>query len=171
MSSVLAQQFGETLAVVDEIVLERASTEDACHEFWNRYGQHRGALEIFGDASGNSNHSTGKSDYLILQSELVRAGFRGMKMRVPNRNPAVLNRVRVVNSCMTNALGEVRLQIDPKCKELIKDMEEVLFKPDSGVIDKTRDLRRTHVSDALGYLAWGLYGEKATFGEMNKRLF
>ncbi|MCU1294033.1 MAG: hypothetical protein JWP08_2883 [Bryobacterales bacterium] len=83
----------------------------------------------------------------------------------------MLSRVRCVNSCLTNALGEVRLQIDPRCKELIKDLEEVLFKPESGVIDKTRDLKRTHASDALGYLVWELHGEKPAFGEINKRLF
>jgi hypothetical protein len=171
MTSVIAQQSGETLAIVDEIVLDRASTEDACEEFLNRYRGHRHRLEIFGDASGNNSHSTGKSDYSIVKKYLSDVGFRAMTFKIPSKNPAVLSRVRVVNSCMTNALGEVRLQIDPKCKELIKDFEEVLFKPESGVIDKTRDLKRTHASDALGYLVWALYGEKAVVGEMNKPLF
>jgi hypothetical protein len=39
------------------------------------------------------------------------------------------------------------------------------------VIDKARDPARTHISDALGYLVWELFGEKQTVGEMNKRLF
>jgi Terminase large subunit, T4likevirus-type, N-terminal len=170
MTSVVAQQSGETLAVLDEIVLDRATTEEACQEFENRYGRHCNGLEIFGDASGNNNHSTGSSDYSIVQQYLSRARISKVRMRVPSKNPAVLSRVRRVNSCLTNALGEVRLQIDPKCKELIKDLEEVVFKPESGVIDKTRDLKRTHASDALGYLIWELYGEKPTFGEINKRL-
>lgn len=171
MTSLLAQQHGETLVVIDEIVLERATTEEACQELENRYGRHRQVLEIFGDASGNNSHSTGSSDYATVQRFLMRTGLRNVKMRVPTRNPAVLSRVRCVNSCLTNALGEVRLQIDPRCKELIKDLEEVLFKPESGVIDKTRDLKRTHASDALGYLVWELHGEKPAFGEINKRLF
>ncbi len=52
---------------------------------------------------------------------------------------------------LTNAMGEVRLEIDPRCKELIADFEEVLFKPDSGIVDKARDRRRTDASDALRY--------------------
>lgn len=55
-----------------------------------------------------------------------------MRVRVPTANPPVLKRVQRVNALLTNANGEVRLEIDPKCRELIKDLEEVLFKPDSG---------------------------------------
>jgi hypothetical protein len=76
-----------------------------------------------------------------------------------------------VNALLTNVLGEVRLEIDPRCGELIKDFEEVMFKPESGVIDKVRDVRRTHASDALGYLIWALFGEKVVAGEVNKPLF
>lgn len=171
MTSVLAQQTGEMLSVVDEIVLDRASTEEACQEFENRYARHRAPLEIFGDASGNNSHSSGATDFSVVTKYLSRAGFRNFRMRVPSSNPGVLNRVRYVNSCLTNTLGEVRLQIDARCEELIKDLEEVLFKPESGVIDKVRDPKRTHASDALGYLVWQLYGEKQSFGEINKRLF
>jgi hypothetical protein len=171
MSSVLLQSHGDRLVVIDEIVLDRATTEEACQEFENRYKGHVAGLEVFGDASGRNMHTTGTSDYTMLQSYLYRAGFRNVKIRVPNSNPPVLNRVQKVNGMLTNALGEVRLEISPKCKELIKDLEEVLFKPDSGVIDKVRDPRRTHASDALGYVVWQLYGDKASAGERNKRLF
>lgn len=160
MSSVLLQRDGERLLVIDEIVLERATTEEACMEFENRYKGLSGGLEIYGDASGNSMHTTGASDYQTIRSCLYRAGFRNVRMQVPAANPGVLNRVRKVNALLTNALGEVRLEVDPRCRELIKDFEETLFKPDSGVIDKLRDPRRTHASDALGYVVWQLFGEK-----------
>jgi hypothetical protein len=107
----------------------------------------------------------------MLQGMLYRAGFRKVKLRVPRSNPAVLSRVQKVNALLTNALGEVRLEVDSRCSELIQDFEQVLFKPDSGVIDKLRDLRRTHASDALGYLVWALFGEKTVVGEINKPLF
>jgi hypothetical protein len=116
-------------------------------------------------------HTTGTTDYTMLQGFLYRAGFRKVKLRVPQKNPPVLSRVQKVNALLTNTLGEVRLEVDPKCDELIKDFEQVMFKPDSGVIDKVRDLRRTHASDALGYLVWALFGEKAVVGEINRPLF
>jgi hypothetical protein len=90
---------------------------------------------------------------------------------VPLSNPPVMSRVHKVNALFTNALGEVRLEMDGRCKELIADFEEVMFKPDSGVIDKNRDPRRTHASDALGYVIWELFTEKARAGEMDQRLF
>ncbi len=171
MSSVLLQVHDSRMAVIDEIVLERATTEEACMEFENRYKNHMGALEIFGDASGRNMHTTGTNDYTMLQSYLYRAGFRNVKLRVPSKNPPVLNRVQKVNALLTNALGEVQLEVDPRCKELIKDFEEVMFKPESGVVDKVRDPRRTHASDALGYVLWELFSEKPSAGEINKRLF
>ncbi len=171
MSSVLLQRDGARIVVIDEIVLDRATTEEACQEFENRYKTHTEIVEIFGDASGNSFHTTGLSDYSMLQNALYRAGIRRVKMHVPASNPTVLKRVNKVNALLTNALGEVRLEIDPRCKELIKDLEEVLFKPDSGIVDKARDPRRTHASDALGYAIWQLYGEQPSAGEKDKRLF
>jgi hypothetical protein len=170
MSSVLVQISKGALVAIDEIVLERATTEEACQEFATRYGRHRGGLEIFGDASGRNMHTTGMTDYATVQRFLARSGFSKVKMSVPSSNPPVANRVQRVNALLTNALGEVRMEVDPRCKELIKDLEEVLYKPNSAVLDKTRDPKRTHASDAFGYLVWAMYGEKQTFGEVNKRL-
>jgi hypothetical protein len=107
----------------------------------------------------------------MLQNNLTRMNLRSAKLRVPASNPPVLNRVQRVNGMLMSAIGEVRLEVDPRCKELIKDFEEVLYKPETGVVDKTRDLRRTHASDALGYLIWELYGDRYTVGEKATRLF
>jgi Terminase large subunit, T4likevirus-type, N-terminal len=171
MSSVLMQWRGDHLVAIDEIVLDRATTEEACQEFLNRYRHHRAGLEIFGDASGRNMHTTGTTDYNTLQTFLYRMGFRNVKLRVPSQNPPVLDRVRKVNALFTNALGEVRLEINAACRELTKDFEEVLFKADSGIVDKTRDPKRTHVSDALGYVVWQLFGDKPAAGEKGMRLF
>ncbi len=47
-----------------------------------------------------------------------------------------------------------------------------MFKPRSGDVDKGRDPRRTHTSDALGYAVSELYGPKPVgTGEKDKRLF
>ncbi len=171
MSSVVLQRHEDRLAVIDEIVLGRATTEEACLEFENRYKGHSAGIQIFGDASGRNMHTTGMTDYTILQNSLYKAGFRDVKLRVPPGNPPVLSRVQKVNGLLTNVLGEVRLEIDPRCNELIKDFEEVMFKPDSGIVDKTSDPSRTHLSDALGYAIWAMFGDKARAGEKDKRLF
>jgi hypothetical protein len=171
MSSVVLQKSGQRLVVIDEIVLDRATTAEACQEFENRYKGHAGLLEVFGDASGHNMHTTGTTDYTTLNAFLIRAGFRNMKQRVPKANPPVLDRIRKVNALLTNAIGEVGLEIGPKCTELIKDFEEVMYKSGSGVIDKVRDPLRTHASDALGYVIWELFGERPKAGNRSERLF
>src|SRR5271165_4905557 len=170
MSSLVVQETDGRLRVIGEIVMERASTEQACCEFLNRYATHAGQIEIFGDASGNKQQTAGGSDYSILAKRLTQAGFGGFKKRVPPANPPVLRRVAQVNAVLTNAEGLVRLEIDPTCRELVKDLEQLSFKPNTSVIDKERDPNRSHTSDALGYLICMLY-DSSKFGEMTRPLW
>ena len=69
-----------------------------------------------------------------------------------------------------NQAGERRLLIDPKCKQLILDLERVHWKSDANGntltdIDKS-DPARSHVSDALGYMIAYEFGMRGKFGEM-----
>ena len=89
--------------------------------------------------------------------------------RVPSANPPVRERVNAVNAKLRNAAGETRLFVDPKCKELIADFEQVSYLDDSTKIDKEKDRRRTHLSDALGYWIW--QESRGTVGERAARLF
>ena len=76
-----------------------------------------------------------------------------------------------MNSKLESAAGERSLLVHPRCKELIKDFEQVTYKENSQVIDKERDPRRTHLSDALGYLVWQAFGSGRKIGEQNRPLF
>jgi hypothetical protein len=70
-------------------------------------------------------------------------------------NPRVIDRVASVNAMLWNARGEVGCCIDPSCKELITDLFETSWMKDNQhEIDKQRDRKRTHWSDALGYLTY-----------------
>ena len=59
-----------------------------------------------------------------------------------------------MNAKLRSAAGNIQLLVRRRCKELIKDFEQVSYKQDSTQIDKERDRNRTHLSDALGYLVW-----------------
>ena len=170
MSSIVAQQVGEDIQVLDEIVLKRASTLEACEEFHARYPNHLAGIVVYGDASGQRLQTAGTTDYRIVREFFQREGYDSVKFRVPSSNPSVRERVALVNSKFFAANEEVHLWVDPRCKGLIMDFEEVMYKPDSSVIDKDKDPRRTHLSDALGYLVWQECRPKATFGEQNRRL-
>ena len=168
MCSVVAQVRGGEYSVLDEIVLRRASTEQACEEFRKRFGLPAAGLVVYGDASGAAMKTSGSSDYSIIR-EYFRTRAAKVSYRVPSANPAVRERVNAVNAKLRNASGDIRLFVDPKCKELIADFEQVSYLEDSTQIDKDRDRRRTHLSDALGYLVW--QESRGTVGEKGVRLF
>jgi hypothetical protein len=89
--------------------------------------------------------------------------------KVPRSNPAVRDRVMTVNSMFETADGQVKLTIDPRCRELVKDFEQVSYQENTTSIDKTSDPRRTHLSDALGYLLWQEF-KRQDIGERGERL-
>jgi hypothetical protein len=171
LCSVLAQQDETGIRVIGEICLENATVSDAVEALHSRIQRAPAGLVVTGDASGRQRSVTALGDaYAELRKHLTVSGFLNTTFRVPMSNPAVLQRVKLVNAFLLNASGEVRLTLDPRCKELAKDFEQVVFKPNEGVVDKARDAKRTHISDALGYLLWELYSDKPTVGEMNRRL-
>jgi hypothetical protein len=170
MSSVIAQMEGTEVRVLDEIVLSRASTENACEEFHSRYPNFQAGVVIYGDASGKKLQTAGTTDYEIVREYFRRAGYTNMRFQVPARNPSVRERVGLVNSKLWSASEEAQVFVDPRCKELIRDFEEVSYKPDSNVIEKDRDPKRTHLSDALGYLIWQECASGTAFGEQARRL-
>ncbi len=165
MSSIIAQKKGDDVMILDEIVLSRASTEQACDEFISRYPDHPGGLVIYGDASGQRLQTAGTTDYRIIKQYFVRTSYGHPKFRVPASNPSVRERIALVNTKLFSAREESNLFVDPRCKGLIMDFEEVTFKPDSSIIDKEKDSKRTHLSDALGYLIWQECRPQASFGE------
>jgi len=170
MSSVVAQIEGRTVFVLDELALRHASTHEACEEFEKRFPNHGSGVVVYGDASGNSQHTTGASDYQIVREYFrINYGAR-LAYKVPKANPSVRERITLTNAKLRSADGEIRLLVDPKCKELIKDFEQVSYKADSNAIDKEKDRHRTHLSDALGYLLWQECRPQPALGEHRERL-
>jgi hypothetical protein len=60
-----------------------------------------------------------------------------------------------VNAVLRNHAGQNRLFVDPSCRNLIQDFEQVSWKADPhgnslADLDKS-DSKRRHVSDAVGY--------------------
>ena len=170
MCSIVAQKDGDEVRVLDEVVLSRASTLQACEEFHSRYTSHQAGLVIYGDASGQRLQTAGTTDYQIIKEYFRRTAYENVKFRVPPGNPSVRDRVALVNAKLFSADETVRLFVHPRCKALVADLEEVTYKPETSVIDKERDPKRTHLSDALGYLIWQEYRPGVRFGEQGRRL-
>jgi len=78
-----------------------------------------------------------------------------LRLKVPERNPSISDRVNSVNVACRGLGGVIDLEIDTACEELITDLEQVITDGKQG-IKKTFNkkdpyYRRTHMSDALGY--------------------
>jgi len=170
MSSVVAQIEDGRIKVLDEIVIRHGTTRQACQTFQERYPRHVAGVQIYGDASGYAQQTAGMSDYDMVTDELKLMGWNEAALRVPKSNPSVPDRIHMVNTKLKSARGDIALEVDGKCKELIMDFEQVSYKGDTGQIDKDRDRMRTHVSDALGYLIWRECRVLPQIGEQPQRL-
>jgi hypothetical protein len=170
-----------TVHVLDEIVLEDSNTPAACEAFLARVQKWTlnapQPLWLYGDATGDNRHSSAsRTDWQIVQDFLRGYGWQfRVSQNVPRENPSVKDRTNCVNSSFRNQLGQHRLLIHPRCRELIRDLEQVGWKMDahgnaSAELDKS-DRRRTHVSDALGYLIAYQFPMRSSIGFRSERLF
>jgi hypothetical protein len=110
-----------------------------------REAGHRGDVRLYGDATGKSAKTTGPSDHVV-----IRETFPGAMWCVPVEQPHTKDRYSAVNSRCCTATGVRRLAVDPSCRRLIADLEQVIF-DDKGVEDQKSNPMLTHVSAALGY--------------------
>jgi hypothetical protein len=131
-------------------------------------------IHIYGDATGNQTRtSASRTDWQIIRNFFGRYTDRyHTSYQVPSANPPIKDRINCVNALLNNFAGEQRLFIDPKCKHLILDLEKVCWKADPygnplAEVDKS-DPKRTHVSDALGYLVARVFPMRQPQGEKSR---
>ncbi len=169
LCTLLAQRDGNRLLVFDEVVLDGLhghTTDEAVRSFLDRYAyrsaQHgapnsrkratfTNGISLYGDYSGMARSHRGHgNDYEIIRRALEMSDWPRASVHV-RPNPPVRERVQGVERLLTNAEDGPRLLISPRCRHLIEDLEQVCWDA-HGQLDKKRDSRRTHSSDALGYL-------------------
>jgi len=162
--------------IIDELCLSDAGTEEMCEAFYARVqeicgNQQRITLEIYGDPAAQSKHTSQVvgSDYDIIRNFFRNKKQFEVRMNIARKAPAIKDRVNCFNGMLLNALKEVRMVIDPRCKMLIRDLESVRWKLDlngntTGQLNKAqKDL--THISDACGYFLHRRFGNKTQSGE------
>ena len=142
MSAAVTVRQGDTLHVIDEIVMNSSNTEEMCEEIKNRYAGIQ--TFVFPDPSGKARKTSagGKTDHNILEN----AGFI---VKARNSHPAVKDRINALNSLLLNSNGQKRLYIDPKCRETIKSLRRHAYKEGTMVVDKSTGV--DHQFDALSY--------------------
>ena len=171
MCSVIAQIRGDgKVAVLDEIFLKPGTTVRACEEFLKRYSSQREVI-IYGDASGNHRQTTtGTTDFDMVGQYLESHSNMRFRNEALTSNPGVRVRVNNTNRMLRNVCDEINVMIDPRCKELILDLEEVSYDAMTCEINKSKDRNRTHLTDALGYLLWKECRPATKIGERTRRI-
>ena len=153
------------IEILDEICLANSTTLEACQEFdarMIRLAKGKSvSIELHGDATGDRRDTRGlKSDWMIVKEYLKERGYR-FTTKVKSKNPPVRDRVNAVNRALRSPDGTRSLFVHPKCSELRTDLQEVRWKRDASgnstsLLDNS-DPKRTHVSDALGYLVYDYF--------------
>ena len=174
MCSIVAQRVRDTVYVLDELVLPDSNTPAACEAFLDRtkriWETGPVTLHIYGDATGDSRTSAAsRTDWKIIRDffNAKKTAFQA-SIRVNPSNPPVKDRINCVNARLCNSVRERRLLIDPRCKQLIRDLEQVSWKTDANgnpliELDKS-DPMRTHTSDALGYYITSVFPMQPPIG-------
>lgn len=127
---------GEKIYVSGELYLTNSNTFAAAKEILARYPQRQ--MNIIPDETGNRRRSSSNAtDHEILR----RANLHVMKFK----NPSVKDRYNNLNRLFEQG----RIIIDPSCKYLIEDLEQLVY--------DNKDEMLSHSSDAFGYAAWHLF--------------
>ena len=188
MASIVAQIVGGEIRVLQEIVLPNSNTEDSCKVFRERvqpyldkmarnaYGAVPLGVSVYGDSAGNQRKtSADKTDWQIVKAFLAReSSILIPEYHTTASNPSVKGRVNAVNAMIRNASGERRLFVAPACRELTADLEQVAWRTDADgnsltELDKSNP-KRTHVSDAAGYLIEKEFGLRQAGGPRSTNL-
>jgi len=142
MNAVVAIRDQNKLLFIDEIV--KAHDTDALSREIRRRYPHR-KIYVYPDASGAARSTNAsQTDVQILESY-------GMSNQSPKANPPIRDRVAAVQALLESGKGEVRMQVDGRCKKLIECLELQSY-TERGEPDK--EAGYDHMNDAAGYLVW-----------------
>lgn len=156
---VICQMNGASLEVVDEIFIRNTNTPEALKVLLNRYSNHKGHFEIYGDASSRGRHTSAQqTDYQHISNDMKLKAL-GRTLHFDRSNPPVADRFAETNARICSGDGQRHVFVGSQCKHLIQDLESRCYKLGTREADDSgRD--SGHSTDALGYIIhklWSLH--------------
>ena len=141
MTAVLACEYTDgTVHYFDEIRQSNSNTESMAKAMKAKHPQ---VNIVYPDPAGSARSTTShRSDHAILR------GY-GYSVRAKKSHPSHIDRLNALNRKLVDASGNVGMTVEPKCKYLIKDLEQVQ-RDKRGGIDKS-NIELTHALDACSY--------------------
>lgn len=155
MATVLAQQHGDEIWVVDEHRSEDVGTAEHFATIMRKYWEHEGGWALFGDATGRARQRTGVPDWDAVEGIFKEAG-REYEWWVPRSNPSVRDSISWLNGALRNTRGRLGLFINPACTNTLTDLETVVRDSRGGVDKRCEASGRGHWLDCLRYLTTAL---------------
>ena len=165
MCWVVCQFINDKLFVLDEIFVKDTNTVATLTHLHEKYGilhssnydkskPGSGEWTFIGDASARARKTSAtRTDYLTIKND-VRFGNK--KVLFPQKNPHLRDRFACVNAAFSNAKGEQRLFIHPRCKHLINDFMVMSYKEGTTDVENYDGTDIGHMADALGYAVFML---------------
>ena len=146
-----------TAAIGEIWIPKNSNTPMVCNQVVDRWGQHRGEVLAYGDATGGitttQSSRTSGSDWDQIEAIMTKHFGNRFMMDVPLANPPERVRINAMNSRLKTYDGLVHFLLDEKkCPRLINDLESVGLTDDGkGKLDKPKGDPLTHISDGVGY--------------------
>jgi len=155
VASIIQEQKGATRCIDEVYIHQDSNTLIVCDKFIEKYGNHRGHLYVYGDASGSAGGSAqvAGSDWVLVKQKLEPVFRERLHFKIPRQNGAVVARINAVNSRLKSVSGEIRMYIDPvNAPMTARDFEGVRSDDSGGILkQKGKDDFLTHMSDGIGY--------------------
>jgi len=149
----------KTAYVLDEIYFRNnGNTARACEEVLLRYSEHIKLVPEFlymADEAGQARSTRVSYNDIDIMQQAFKKIPNSRTLNGP-RKPMVVESVTALNGMLDPADKVVRLYVDPKCKQLIKDLESCRWlEGEPRKMDKS-DPDLTHCVDSLRYVCWNL---------------
>lgn len=152
MSSGIGVRRGDSLYLLDEIVLTSAVSRQSALEFVEKYKDHKNRhVIIYGDPAGKAGEKHGhQSDYTEMERVLRENGWTFTR-RVKKAAPAIKDRQNAVRAKIKNAAGQVSLFVNTaNAPTTHKGLATVQLKEGSTFIEE--DSHVQHITTAIGYM-------------------
>jgi len=132
----------------------RNNSEDLSNAILTDFIKHKGSCYIYGDASGKNRQTVSKEfkhNYEVIES-VLRPLLNTRSDRVKRRNPPLVKRRDFINKIFASGY-DIRVIIDPSCKELIKDFEFIKEAPDGGKLKEKGKDTNGEIVEKLGHMS------------------
>lgn len=152
LSSAIGVREKNNLYLLDEIVLESATSRQSATEFVERYKDHKNKhVLLYGDPSGRNGEKHGhSSDYTDIEGVLKDKGWR-VERRIATSHPAIKDRQNSVRAKVKNAKGEISLFINPDTAPWChKGLATVQLQKGSSFQEDQKN-QYQHITTAIGY--------------------